>query len=73
MTARATCNDSSREICSLERHKPGNIFFFFIQKTNSKLELKKNPPTIANDTNLVAKLLLSAPIVRFFHTKSCLS
>ena len=41
ITACATCSDSSREIYSLDRHNPGKIFFFLIQKIEAKLELKR--------------------------------
>ena len=58
VTAWATCNYSSREIYSVNKHKPGKIFFILIQKIDAKLELKNNPSTIANDTTLVAKSLL---------------
>ena len=71
ITACATCNDSSREIYSLDKHKPGKTFFFFIQKIEAKLELKNNPSTIANDTSLVGKssLNLYLAIVNFYLVK----
>ena len=62
VTTWATCNDSSRKTSSLERHEPGSIFYFFIQNIDAKLKLKNKTLTIANDTSLVAKVVLSLPI-----------
>ena len=65
VTAWTTCNDSSRESYSLERHKLGSIFFFLIQKMNAKLELKSGRTTRAKTARFAAKFLLSSLVIHF--------